>query len=233
MRRRKICSASGSHLGASLTTRHPTPAGKDYRSPASRGAGRAGRVIVMEIPMQRPIVSAGGKRSIIVICECQSQSASLRIVRSRSEVSPTSLNTLQYRENGLDFPCKGSVTVLVLTRGIRPNRDPAPPASSPLRGFGGDGGDCRLNRMEDSVKLTDTQLVLLSAASATHCRRDTRRSLRPRGTSASAPWIAPCFEALLERVSNAHGDGCGARRIHNMHIVSNAPRCTMKRRATV
>jgi hypothetical protein len=29
------------------------------------------------------------------------------------------------------------------------------------------------------------------------------------------------FEALLQRVSNAHGDGCGARRIHNvLHCIT-------------
>ena len=45
--------------------------------------------------------------------------------------------------NGLDFPSKGSVTVIVLHGGLSPDRDPAPPASWPLRGFGGDGGDHR------------------------------------------------------------------------------------------
>jgi hypothetical protein len=39
--------------------------------------------------------------------------------------------------------------------------NPAPPASRPLRGFGGGGGHRRRNRMEDSVKLTNSQLVLL------------------------------------------------------------------------
>src|ERR1043166_6876437 len=43
-------------------------------------------------------------------------------------------------------------------------RDPAPPACSPARGFGSDGAIRRLKPKEDSVKLTDTQLVLLSRA---------------------------------------------------------------------
>jgi hypothetical protein len=31
------------------------------------------------------------------------------------------------------------------------------------------------------------------------------------------------FEALLQRVSNAHGDGCGARRIHNvLHCITDS-----------
>src|SRR6266540_4984739 len=43
--------------------------------------------------------------------------------------------------------------------------DPAPPACSPARGFGSDGAIRRPKPKEDSVKLTDTQLVLLSRAS--------------------------------------------------------------------
>src|SRR2546430_12582989 len=45
------------------------------------------------------------------------------------------------------------------------SRDPAPPACSPARGFGSDGAIRRPKPKEDSVKLTDTQLVLLSRAS--------------------------------------------------------------------
>src|ERR1043166_6098365 len=47
-------------------------------------------------------------------------------------------------------------------------RDPAPPVCSPRRGFGSDGAIRRLKPKEDSVKLTDAQLVLLSRA----CQRD-------------------------------------------------------------
>jgi hypothetical protein len=43
--------------------------------------------------------------------------------------------------------------------------DPAPPACSPARGFGSDGAIRRPKPKEGSVKLTDTQLVLLSRAS--------------------------------------------------------------------
>src|SRR5947209_18240325 len=43
--------------------------------------------------------------------------------------------------------------------------DPAPPACSPARGFGSDGAIRRPKSKEDSVKLTDTQLVLLYRAS--------------------------------------------------------------------
>src|SRR5467141_3963874 len=46
--------------------------------------------------------------------------------------------------------------------------DPAPPACSPARGFGSDGAIRRPKPKEDSVKLTDAQLVLLSRA----CQRD-------------------------------------------------------------
>src|SRR5229473_3209084 len=46
--------------------------------------------------------------------------------------------------------------------------DPAPPACSPARGFGSDGAIRRRKPKEDSVKLTDAQLVLLSRA----CQRD-------------------------------------------------------------
>src|SRR6266852_3341644 len=42
--------------------------------------------------------------------------------------------------------------------------DPAPPACSPARGLGSDGAIRRPKPKEDSVKLTDTQLVLLSRA---------------------------------------------------------------------
>ncbi len=38
------------------------------------------------------------------------------------------------------------------------------------------------------------------------------------------------FEAFLERVSNAHGDGCGTRGIHNVYIVSRVPQGAMKPR---
>jgi hypothetical protein len=36
------------------------------------------------------------------------------------------------------------------------------------------------------------------------------------------------FEALLQRVSNAHGDGCGAWCFHNVYIVSQAAQRAMK-----
>src|SRR3989442_11723138 len=42
---------------------------------------------------------------------------------------------------------------------------PPPPSCSPARGFGSDGAIRRPKSKEDSVKLTDTQLVLLSRAS--------------------------------------------------------------------
>ena len=45
------------------------------------------------------------------------------------------------------------------------NCERAPPASRPLRGVGGGGVNRRRNRMEDSVKLTETQRRLLAAAS--------------------------------------------------------------------
>jgi hypothetical protein len=61
------------------------------------------------------------------------------------------------------------------TESNSPFRNPAPPASWPLRGFGGGGANRRRNRIEDSVKLTNTQLVLLSAAS----ERDDRALERP------------------------------------------------------
>jgi hypothetical protein len=44
-----------------------------------------------------------------------------------------------------------------------------------MRGFGGGGANRRRNRMEDSVKLTDTQLRLLVAA----LQRDARAPERP------------------------------------------------------
>ena len=49
-------------------------------------------------------------------------------------------------------------------------RNPAPAGLLAIAGFGGGGANRRTNRMEDSVKLTDTQLRLLPAAS----RRDDR-----------------------------------------------------------
>jgi hypothetical protein len=61
-------------------------------------------------------------------------------------------------------------------------RNPAPPAHWPLRGFGGGGADRRRNRMEDSVKLTDTQLRLLAAAS----QRDDRALERPSNLTGGA-----------------------------------------------
>jgi hypothetical protein len=54
------------------------------------------------------------------------------------------------------------------------SRNPAPPAPSPLRGFGA-AALAVIHRMEDSVKLTDTQFVQLSAAS----QRDDRALERP------------------------------------------------------
>ena len=41
------------------------------------------------------------------------------------------------------------------------------------------------------------------------------------------------FEAFLERVSNAHGDGCGTRGIHNVYIVSRVAQRAMKSRVQV
>jgi hypothetical protein len=48
-------------------------------------------------------------------------------------------------------------------------RNPAPPASWPLRGFGGGGANRRRNRMEDTVKLTITQTPL--SAHRRNCRK--------------------------------------------------------------
>src|SRR5689334_19221634 len=82
-------------------------------------------------------------------------------------------NSWSKAQKGLAFARKWSATVAArlgpLARGI-----PAPLASRPLRGCSG-GGICRHQRMEDSVKLTDTQLALLSAAS----RRNDRALERP------------------------------------------------------
>jgi hypothetical protein len=80
-------------------------------------------------------------------------------------------------------------------------RNPAPPASPPLRGFGGEGGSRRLNRMEDSVKLTDTQLVLLSAAS----QRDDRALERPSkltGGAAGKVITKLLTEGLIEEIQS-------------------------------
>ena len=49
-----------------------------------------------------------------------------------------------------------------------------------------------INRMEDSVKLTDTQLVLLSAAS----QRDDRALERPSNLTGSAAEVTPVGEIV-------------------------------------
>src|SRR6266540_4424010 len=66
---------------------------------------------------------------------------------------------------GLAFRCEQSGSVARLDEAAWPRSgDPAPPACSPARGFGSDGAIRRPKPKEDSVKLTDAQLVLLSRA---------------------------------------------------------------------
>jgi Protein of unknown function (DUF3489) len=70
-----------------------------------------------------------------------------------------------------------------------------------VRGFGGDGGIAVTNRREDSVKLTDTQRVLLSAAS----RRDDRGLERPChlvGGAAGKVVAKLLAEGLIEEVQS-------------------------------
>src|SRR5258707_2208293 len=79
--------------------------------------------------------------------------------------------------------------------------NPAPPASWPLRGFGGGGANRRRNRMEDSVKLTDTQLRLLAAASQRHDRALERPSNLTGGAAAKV--IAKLLtEGLVEEIQS-------------------------------
>jgi Protein of unknown function (DUF3489) len=70
-----------------------------------------------------------------------------------------------------------------------------------MRGFGGGGANRRRNRMEDSVKLTDTQLVLLSAAS----QRDDRTLERPShltGGAAGKVVAKLVAEGLVEEIQS-------------------------------
>src|SRR5258707_8788564 len=79
--------------------------------------------------------------------------------------------------------------------------NPAPPASWPLRGFGGGGANRRRNRMEDSVKLTDTQLRLLAAASQRHDRALERPS-NLTGAAASKVVAKLLTEGLVEEIQS-------------------------------
>src|SRR5271169_3582357 len=93
----------------------------------------------------------------------------------------------------------GTVTVpgAIARSGVLPRRP-----HWPLRGFGGGGANRRRNRMEDSVKLTDTQLVLLSAAS----QRDDRALERPSNlTGGAAGKVAA--KLLTEAVSSPYSGG--------------------------
>src|SRR5271169_4410746 len=87
-------------------------------------------------------------------------------------------------------------------------QESCPPASWPLRGFGGGGVNRRRNRMEDSVKLTDTQLRLLAAAS----QRDDRALERPSNLTGGAAGkvVAKLLaEGLIEEIQS-RGCRCGA-----------------------
>src|ERR1700674_4151451 len=111
------------------------------------------------------------------------------------------LNPCSKTLSGLDFPGKGSVTVLVLTKGLSPNRDPAPPASCHCGASVVTATIAVSNRMEDSVKLTDTQLVLLSAAS----QRDDRALERPSnlpGGAAGKVVAKLLAEGLVEEIQS-------------------------------
>jgi hypothetical protein len=109
-----------------------------------------------------------------------------------------------------------------------PFRNPAPPASWPLRGFGG-GGTRRRNRMEDSVKLTDTQLRLLAAAS----KRDDRALERPphlTGGVAGKVVAKLLAEGLVEEVQSRgslpvwrRDRGQGAHPAHHQARASGHP----------
>jgi hypothetical protein len=99
----------------------------------------------------------------------------------------------------LAFLCERSGTVPFLTRTAL--RNPAPPAFRPLRGFGGGGTDRRRNRMEDSVKLTETQQRLLAAAS----QRDDRALERPPDLTGGAAGKAVAklvTEGLIEEIQS-------------------------------
>jgi hypothetical protein len=91
----------------------------------------------------------------------------------------------------------GTVTLPVRTA----TRNPAPPPSWPLRGFGGGGVNRRRNRMEDSVKLTQTQRRLLAAASQ---RDDGALKRPPHLTSGAAVKVVAKLlaEGLIEEIQS-------------------------------
>ena len=78
-------------------------------------------------------------------------------------------------------------------------RDPAPPAFSPLRGFGGDGKTPSGTNRRIPMKLTDTQLVILSAASQ---RKDGGIEHAPnlKGTAAHKVVGKLLTEGLIEEI---------------------------------
>jgi Protein of unknown function (DUF3489) len=103
-------------------------------------------------------------------------------------------------QKGLASSANGAVVSPVSER-EKPLRNPAPPASWSLRGFGGGGADRRHNRMEDSVTLTDTQLRLLAAASKRDDRALERRSNLPGGAAGKA--VAKLLaEGLVEEIQS-------------------------------
>jgi hypothetical protein len=66
---------------------------------------------------------------------------------------PKTSNKMIQKELAFLREWSGTVTV---PGAKQPLRNPAPPALWPSRGLGGGGANRRRNRMEDSVKLTDT-----------------------------------------------------------------------------
>src|SRR5271168_4684048 len=99
------------------------------------------------------------------------------------------------KELALSAQPSGTVTVPGANSpsGILPRRPPG------HRGFGGGGANRRRNRMEDSVKLTDTQRRLLAAAS----QRDDRALERPSNlTGGAAGKVAAKLltEGLVEEI---------------------------------
>jgi hypothetical protein len=99
-------------------------------------------------------------------------------VRSKPTVKPST----EKWENGLDFRRKGSVTVVVLPRALAPTGIPAPPGLCHCGASVVTAVIAVINRLEDPVKLTDTQLLLLSAAS----QRDNRALELPTNLSGGA-----------------------------------------------
>jgi hypothetical protein len=101
----------------------------------------------------------------------------------------------------VDFCGKESVTVAVLRQPLGLVRDPAPLAMEPLRGFGGDGAECRYHQMDPQMSHSKRP----SKTKIARAKSVTKRSAKPGGVPSASTRSGTKQEAVLALLREPQG----------------------------